>query len=278
MLFKNKDLLEQYLNEGFVIIKLYNENTVNCMKNLYQKNYVKGGNGLLPSLRFGSAEENIRLHYEIGEMVKESLNAFFEDFDFVANHFITKTVGENNEFRLHQDWNVVNERQYIAAHIWSPLQPTNEENGGLFVVKKSHHFFKNYRSGSLGIPFIDSTEKLRKNIVSANLLPGDAIVYNQALFHGSYPNLSNEDRKVVLTSIKPSQAPMVYYHKTGNENGGICIELFEISPEILFEQVSKLEKGETPVSAISHESFVYSGYENRAIDNVIFEALATLYV
>jgi hypothetical protein len=271
MLFKDKKIQEQYICDGFVVVKVYDDQTQLDLINLFNQTHKSNKTGLLPSLRFGSALDNIKLHYEIAEIVTASLSSIFKDFDFVANHFITKTTGDTNEFRLHQDWNVVDENKYLAAHIWSPLQPTNQKNGGLFVIRKSHTFFQNYRSGSLGIPFINSTGLVYEKICSVNLSPGEAIIYNQALFHGSYPNLSLEDRNVVLTSIKPSDAPMLYYHKKEITRETTFISSYHITSEILFEQIRHLEQGAPPVECKTVNEFSFSGLENRKIDNTLFE-------
>src|SRR5688572_5394153 len=129
MLFKNKLVLDNFLTDGFVTLKLFGNEEVQKLSTLFT--HFSNGNlkGLLPSLRYGSPAKNIDLHYELGAIVTEALDKHFEEYDFVANHFIIKTAFDSNEFRLHQDWNVVDENKYIAAHIWCPMQDTNELNG-----------------------------------------------------------------------------------------------------------------------------------------------------
>jgi hypothetical protein len=103
------------------------------------------------------------------------------------------------------------------------------------------------------------------------LKSGEAIVYNQSLFHGSYPNLTNDDRKVVLSCVKPKEAPMLFYHKEGLLIGQTHIKAYKITPELLLEQITALEKGEVPQNAILYSEFSDSITPNNMINNSIFE-------
>jgi hypothetical protein len=267
MLFKNPEIEKQYLQDGCVVLPLLHEKELTQLSALFDRNYKLQMQGLQPLLRVGSANKNIELHHEIAEILTPVLQEWFHSFAFNANHFIVKGANDPNEFRLHQDWNVVDETQFIAAHIWIALQDTDKENGGLFVVKGSHKFFDNYRSGSCGIAFIDQTEIAKPHITTIKLKRGEAIVYQQSLFHGSYPNTTNQPRLTCLCSIRALSAPMLYYHcdKEG-------LSSYEISPEILFEQIDVLEKGGPPKT--DKKPFYPSpqALDTKAIDNRIFEA------
>jgi hypothetical protein len=271
MLFKDKSLYELYRKDGYVVLPLFDDNYLGALKELYQKNTIGQEKGLLPSLRYRSNDEKVTEYNDIAAIVDTALRRYFEDFDYVANHFITKTANNPDEFRLHQDWNVTDEDKYIAAHIWSPLQDTDEQNGGLFVVKGSHNFFKNFRSGSLGIPFITTTESVKQHITSFKLKQGEAIVYNQALFHGSHPNNTDTDRKVVLSCIKPKEAPMLIYHKEGADSSGTRIKAYKITPNMLLEQIAELEKGAVPEQAALYSEFTVSNSQQKEINNHSFE-------
>jgi len=241
-LFLNKVIEENFVRDGFVTMPLLNDLEVAALLDLYQNYYKEPMTGLQPLLRSGSIEQNIAIHQKIGDLVMPALNRHFKAFSFNANHFIAKGANDPNEFRLHQDWNVIDEHKYLAAHVWIALQDINEQNGGLFIIKGSHKFFDNYRSGSCGITFISTTKKVNQYVTKFTLKAGEAIAYQQALFHGSYPNLSNIDRLACLSSIRSANAPMSYFHRISDE----YIEEYYISPEFLFRNISQLEKGISP--------------------------------
>jgi hypothetical protein len=266
MLFRSPDIEKQYVREGFVVLPLLAEKELKQLIELYEKTYQMQTQGLQPLLRVGDAQKNIELHYEIGHILNPVLKEWFLPFAFNANHFIVKGANDPNEFRLHQDWNVVDETQFLAAHIWIAMQDTGEENGGLFLVKGSHQFFDNYRSGSFGIPFIDQTEKAKPYVTSMKVKRGEAVVYQQSLFHGSYPNKTREPRLTCLCSIRPVSAPMLYFHKDREE-----LHSYEISPEILFEQIKILEKGGPPKCERRVLNLKQKVSVTTAIDNRVFE-------
>lgn len=271
MLFKNKSLYNQYCKNGYIVLPLFNEKIVDALKALFLKNTIANEKGLLPSLRYRCSYKKIEEYNDLAAIVDAPLKRYFEGFDYVANHFITKTANTPDEFRLHQDWNVTDESKFIAAHIWSPLQDTDEQNGGLFVVKGSHHFFNNFRSGSLGIPFITATEKVKQHITSLKLKAGEAVIYNQALFHGSHPNNTNTDRRVVLSCIKPKEAPMLIYHKVSAEDNETRIKTYNITPNMLLEQIAELEKGIPPKNATPYSDFIVTDLHKKEINNSSFE-------
>jgi len=269
MLFKEAEIEQRYLEEGFVILPLLEGKEFTQLKALFEKNYSMPFTGLQPLLRLGDAKKNIELHYEIGKILTPVLEKWFLPFAFNANHFIAKGANDPNEFRLHQDWNVVDETKFIAAHIWIALQDIDEKNGGLFIVKGSHKFFKNKRSGSCGITFIDRTEKIKQHITNLKIKEGEAVVYQQALFHGSHPNSDNRARLVCLSSLRPQIAPMEYFHKPHPTKPNL--EVYEITPEILFEQINFLEKGISPNGREKIKILSLSDFDEPVISNNVFE-------
>jgi hypothetical protein len=249
MLFKNVHTESQFKQDGFVVLPLLNSTETNYLKTIFDNRYSQQFNGLQPLLRIGDAHENIKLHHQIGEFLSPILEKWFLPFNFNANHFIVKGAQDSKAFRLHQDWNIVDENNFIAAHIWIALQNTDENNGSLFVLKGSHLYFKNVRSGSCGIAFVENTAIVKAHCTTVNLKAGEAIVYMQSLFHGSHANNSNNPRLICLSSIRPKQVPMVYYHQE-NE---ILME-YEITPELLLGQILRLEKGEAPIGILKKAS------------------------
>lgn len=270
MLFNDTELSQTYAENGFVVLPLIGEETLRQLQLLYQQNYPQEMVGLQPSLRIGDAQKNIALHHQIGKLLSPSLENWFTPFAFNANHFIAKGAKAEHEFELHQDWNVVDETKYSAAHIWIALQDIDEQNGGLFLVSGSHHFFDTVRSGSCGIPFIKATEKVKPYITSPSIKAGEAIVYQQALFHGSYPNRSSQVRLVCLCSVRPKEASMLYYQQQDSTTLA-----YEISPEILFEQVKDLEQGVAPQTHSIPVKIEQKPLPTHSLNNPVFEARLT---
>jgi hypothetical protein len=271
MIFKEQTLQTVFNRDGFTVVPFLQKDELYELRLLYES-VVKGSvSGLFPSHSHGSLEQNMNVHQSISAIIQEATSRLFQNYDFVANHFMVKGKSTVDEFRLHQDWNIVEEDKFDAVHIWCPLLDTNELNGGMFAVKGSHHFFKNVRSGSLGIPFIDTTTVVRNHLSAFNVKAGYALLYKQSTFHGSFSNNSNEDRAVALCTIKQRDADIVYYQKQDDFAENKMVDVYRLNTELLLGQLTALEKGEKPEGAELIKSFEYCSIENNFITAEVFE-------
>ncbi|MCS6818484.1 MAG: phytanoyl-CoA dioxygenase family protein [Chitinophagales bacterium] len=241
-LFLKEENERNFISDGYLVLPLLSEAEVKQLTELFSENYVSSEEGLVNFIRLESSEKRLALHFKIIEIVAPALNRYLKNYAFNVAHFISKTHRNSTEFRLHQDWTIVEESKYISAQVWIALQHTNKTNGGLFLIKGSHRFFNNYRSGSCGIVFIDSTDDVKKHIIDIELEAGEALFYHNSLFHGSYPNQSATDRIACLCGIRQANAPMRYYHK----NSDNLIEEYNITTQQLIEYLLLLEKGLVP--------------------------------
>lgn len=185
-------------------------------------------------------EKSFAINNSIREIVESKLQSVFPNYDYFIGHFMVKGANTEKEFSLHQDWNIVDESKYKSYQIWIPLQLSYPTNGGIFVVPGSHRFFNNYRSGSYNIPMMSMDDQLKKVCTDVIVPSGNILVYHNSLFHGSYPNNTNEDRVVVLANIVQRHAPTYYFHKNPAMNR---TELYLLSGTDLIRHLPQLEKG-----------------------------------
>jgi hypothetical protein len=236
----------QYRKEGFLIVSLFDDTTVQHLQEAFRA-YV---HEQLPDILYtshnrNSLETNQAISHAIETAILPSLERKLHGFRPVLGHFISKSAGNNYEFALHQDWNITEEKSFAVAHIWIPLQDTYKENGGMFVVPRSHRFFDNMRSGSLGIPRISRQEGFEEVLLPLTIKRGQALIYHPALFHGSYPNKSHQDREVALMSLVEDCAPLLYFHLNKKQRKIIS---YQIEAETVLTQLPVLEKGYPPVN------------------------------
>lgn len=118
-----------------------------------------------------------------------------------------------------------------AVTVWFPLQPTNQENGTLRIIPRSHKM-KTW-TGSINKNTIErkdlSHEKYERMLESINVNTGQALIISQFLIHSSGVNLSDtirfsidfrlndlSDKQFALRKYYLNQAS--YYKKTGRGN------------------------------------------------------------
>lgn len=238
---KNDYLNSVYQEKGYVVIPLINEHCINDAVLFYNKYKPSTIDDLHPTHSKNEGKNTFLESNEIEMFLKSFLDKWFKNYQYFIGHFMIKAPN-SSELRLHQDWSVCDERLYDSAQIWCPLVSTDETNGGLYVVEKSHKFFNNLRSGSLPISFISRTEKLDRIITKINIKAGEAVIYKQSLFHGSFANKTDKDRPVLMAGLFHQNAAMVYPQKVNNSS----VEFYNINKQVFLKNLNSLEKGLLP--------------------------------
>lgn len=246
-MFKNSLELETINNLGFNKVKLGNKELTLNLKKTYNKYFSskKNQDELNVSHNNPKFKKSLQVHDEIVEIVKPFFDEVFEDYQFLASHFVVKRSKNSESMQLHQDWNVVDEQKYLNYQVWIPLDLSYPENGGMCFIPKSHQFYNNIRSGSFGMPIVEIEQKIHENLAYLRLFPGEACVFFSKTFHGSFVNSTPKDRLAVLINIIPKKAKPLYFHKSKN-----YIDTYKFSTSFIFENLHLLEKGLMPPSAV----------------------------
>jgi ectoine hydroxylase-related dioxygenase (phytanoyl-CoA dioxygenase family) len=243
-LIKDKDYEDSLSELGFCIAPLFDEAQIDAVKKLYlQFSTTNKVSGLIASHSKTDPELSIQISESLKDIVMPSLNGWFDDFDFFIGGFMVKEANTPSEFPLHQDWNIVDEGIYTSYQIWIPLELSSIYNGGIFVLPGSHRFFNNSRSGSYGMPRINTDPSLRDLCVDMTIPPGSALIYHNSLFHASHPNRSNNNRISAIINIYEKKAPLTYTHKNNSLNQS---ERYAINNRLFLTHLNVLEKGEVP--------------------------------
>ena len=263
---KYQPFLEELIKCGFCTIKIFDNEKISALQNLYE-NYFDNQKieGLYASHNSNPVEKSLKISSDIREIVFPDLEKIFPAYDYFIGHFMVKGPHVQKEMALHQDWNIVDESKYKSYQIWIPLQFTDLNNGGIFLVPGSHKFFNNWRSGSYGIPIIPFDEKLAQIVTDIVIPAGAVLVYQNALFHGSYPNNTGNIRIAVMLNIIEKSAPVYYYHKNDKAS---TTELFHLGANELISCLPLLEKGEIPPALVRYGTLEISPINNGSITSV----------
>ncbi len=212
-------------------------------------------------------EKNLNLKNEIKQLLHIAYQNTFINYESFAEMFLLKQP-DNEPLVLHQDWSYAEEDKTLTATVWLPLQKTTKENGALFLIPGSHKFFHNYRSGSLPSARIPLHENLQKHQVTIEVNEGEAIIFHPALFHGSHPNTSNENRIVAAAIVTTSEQPLLYFHQPQNTN---LLHTYPLTEANFLEQLQGLSRGETlsGVKAISSSIYHHQNINAEQLYEVI---------
>ncbi len=259
---------------GCCIVPLLSSDCVRELASLHAVGFsAQGREGLVANHNSTPADHALALSRQIEAIVTCGLHDMFQDFRFFIGHFMVKKAGTDDEFPLHQDWNIVHEAKYGSYQIWIPLELTEPYNGGMFFVPGSHSIFNNYRSGSFNISRIPTDLVIAPHIEKAIVPAGHAFVYSNALFHGSYPNRSGRDRINVIVNIVSKDASTYYFHHIPEQRKAEC---YAITCEDLVRNLPALEQGLLPFKMpVNHEEDVVGHLDNRGLDSkALAEAVA----
>jgi ectoine hydroxylase-related dioxygenase (phytanoyl-CoA dioxygenase family) len=128
-------------------------------------------------------------------------------------NFIYKQGNSQNEVGIHQDWTYVDENIYNSVNVWLPLCNTDWQNGGLFLLPKSHKIDFHIRS----TPFEDIFEKYKNKIheksISIQTKLGQAVIYDSRLIHFSTPNYTPNYRVACACIFIPNESTPLHFYK-----------------------------------------------------------------
>lgn len=238
---QSSNLLSILDQHGFGKINFTTPEKIDELKQLYQSSLFDDGvNGMTVSHNRGGYERSRFIHEEIFKILNPDVKRHFPGYRFFLSHFVVKHAGNQDSFQLHQDWNIVDEEKFKSFQIWIPFDLSYPENGGMFFIPGSHHFNKSLRSGSFGIPRIQIDKSIYPYLSYARLFPGQALVFGNNTFHGSFSNITAESRICALINIVEENAQTLYYHLNKKSN---TTEIYPIDANGLLLHLPQLETG-----------------------------------
>lgn len=224
MLLKNETLQQELKQNGFVVVPFLSEEEVVQLNSFYEEvnshqeppDFIDGIH-MTSWCKSSDYKKNVSTHLE--SFFKEATDKFFEKTRQLNHVFIVKKSGKNTTFKVHQDWNVIDENKYESVNVWIPLHDVDENSGALWVLKGSHQIKRKIRgSGYLFPDYSPFFTELEAASTSVKLKAGEAIVFYHSMIHGSPPNMASNDRKAACFTVIPKEAPLcIYFQPTAKD-------------------------------------------------------------
>lgn len=268
MLFKNQVLSDELKENGYVVIPFLNAAELTGLNNFYST--VHGGEDppnftedIHMTTWCSDGDYKRKISAGLADIFSEASERFFQNYRRLNNVFIIKKSGKQTTFKVHQDWNVVDETKHESVNVWVPLHDVDKESGALWVVKKSHKINRPVRGAGYLFPEYGAHfNALEEQAVSVKLKAGEAIVFYHSMIHGSPPNTVGVNRKAACFTLLQKDVPLCIYFQP---SAGEPLGQYEPEDEFIYNYTN-LRSESTQKPPAEKPVKVLPSYENKKVE------------
>lgn len=238
--FKDKKLQTRFDADGFVKMKLLDEKAIKRLRDFYttvQAEHEAAINdvSLYSSVETGNREILVATDKLVKEIIMDSVVKNFINYQTLVSNYLIKNSGDKTELSPHQDLLFVDESKGYSFNIWIPLQKTDTKSGNLRILKGSHKIQPTLRvSPFYPWPFAHLTETIRPMCTEVETEPGECIILNHAVIHGSSENRTGQPRVAVILAMCSSGCD-IHYHYMPEGNPANKIEKYLMEPDMYYD-------------------------------------------
>lgn len=150
----------------------------------------------------------------VAEVLDPVVDELFAGHVGFLHPFLCKFPGETSYFKPHRDWMYVDERSgHRSFVLFVALEDTTEENGQVELIPGSHRLDAMLRGTLLEAPWMRRTEVLTPRMQAFPRQAGEVLIWDHALVHGSFPNLTPHPRVAAAVWVAPADTPLLHYRR-----------------------------------------------------------------
>ncbi|MFT5780620.1 MAG: ectoine hydroxylase-related dioxygenase (phytanoyl-CoA dioxygenase family), partial [Crocinitomicaceae bacterium] len=127
----NSELTETLRSEGKVVFPLLSAAQVDKLKAIFHEHHSTTPEGFYATTHREDKQFRKDISNQILAVIEEDVDATFKNLKMLGGAFISKAPGEKGILPLHQDWNIVNEKEARSYNLWIPLVDVNPFNGAI---------------------------------------------------------------------------------------------------------------------------------------------------
>lgn len=260
-IFKDDAHQRVYAENGFIVLPLLNAEEVDSFKEYYrQYDMQPDQGGFYATMHHPDSAQKVRVSQWITKRISRALERYVEGYRPLFGNFIVKDGMNMHEVGIHQDWTYVDETSYRSFNVWTSLCDTHSENGGMYVLPKSHQVQMPIRYTPFeGKIYETYRQEIKAASIPVELKAGEAMIYDSALLHFSNKNRTASQRHACGCVFVPSEVDALHYFK--DEDG---LKQYNCDPDFFHELVP----GERP-NRVPREIIDFVG----EFDVLAFEAL-----
>lgn len=223
--------------DGFAVVPFLEAKALAALRESYQNLAPSPAAGFTSTILSPDRAYRTAVDRAIRRAVTPEVEQRLPEYRVAFCTFVVKPPGrEDSAVPLHQDWAFVDEERSHSLGLWIPLQDVFRENGCLQVVPGTHAFPHAPRAACTPFAYPELLPELMECLETIPMQAGEAMVFDNRLFHCSPPNTSGTERVAATAVLVPRDAEMRYYH-VANPRQPAVVEVFAVADEFFLHHL-----------------------------------------
>lgn len=239
-IFANPEHQAHYESEGYIVADFFSKEEVQEMLDFWKKSPHHFDEGKFTSVHSWPPELNAQLSKRMHEISQPKIDQLMPGWKGDGVAYIVKGPASDkpSDFKLHQDFNMLDETIAPSFGLWVALVDISQENGGLYVLPGSHNKFKGtIRSSTNPSLHMEVVPEIVPHLKNINIRAGQACIFAHSLFHGSPSNRSRKERPILHMGVFPNEAKSYHYYKVKDDTGAEAYEILEIDRTFYYTKI-----------------------------------------
>lgn len=209
-LFADPELEERFSDDGFVVVDLVDEQGVAELIDLHART-TQARPGFHYSMQARGGPAKAAIVDGLTRVYETTLAPILPGHDVMMANFVVKGATGESTLLPHLDWSHVDEEQERSVNVWVALCATDDVNGALAVMRRSHRLPLT-RRGSATPPWCAAPpDVVGRYMTTIPMRPGQAILYEPRVIHGSATNRSGRERIAAGLNLVHRDARPLHY-------------------------------------------------------------------
>jgi ectoine hydroxylase-related dioxygenase (phytanoyl-CoA dioxygenase family) len=219
--------------DGYVVVSLLDTPMLTELRSAYARLRQEARTGFSSTILERDAVHRRQVHDAVRRVLGDACRRLLVDRCPALCTFVTKAAGmPDGEVPLHQDWSFFDESAGSPVGAWCPLVDVTSANGCLQVVTGSHRVSSAPRPVRAPFAFPALEARVRRHgLVPVPMRAGEAMIFDQRLFHASGANGGPADRVAATAVLTPASAGLRYYHASDPVAAPWLVEVFAVDAD-----------------------------------------------
>lgn len=239
-MFLNPSYQANFLQTGAVVVDGFADRWLDSLRDCYSRLQAKKSSavGFHSTILSRDLAHRSQVHYQLQALLQPLLSSYLSSYRPILCTFSTKSAqSPSSEVPIHQDWSFVDESKFTSVGFWCPLTDVDLDNGCLQIVKGSHRSATLLRAACTPFLYPQLIPLLQTQYLTPMpMKAGQAIFFDNRLFHCSPTNRSRFDRVAATAVLIPADSQLMYYHAP-DPNQPQTIERFAVDDDFYMSHI-----------------------------------------